>query len=406
MNVGRRLLVGVVTIGMLTLVLGCNDAAPDRHDSSSPEDEQMSRIPLDWEVAPGRHPASDSLGEISGVARDASGNIYATDRLAGMIWVIDAEGTLLLGFGGKGEGPGEFEAPTGPAVGPDGRLYVRDVYRVSVFGPDAATGLLTEHEETFPGPVYADWMSTRATRFDTTGAMLYPGSRWLEGGTAVPYVLRYDHDRVLTDTIFAPTYPTTPQLTAFVQTSPGGGRMLPGLNHVPFAPIPAWDVTPEGNVISGDALSYDLTESTPEQTTVATYRRDLPPVPIPAEERGDSLEALRSRRDSIPVSWDDVVGMPEEVRSLALPTVYPAYMAIYTGNDSRVWVRRWPVGGGDRTVFDVFDRTGRFMRTVELPRDILVEPTPYLSESVVIGVSVSPLTGESRIHRFAPDGTE
>lgn len=362
------------------------------------------RMPVGWEVAPGAHPAADSLGDVSGVAVDAGGNVYVSDFLTARIWIFGPDGGLRASMGGKGEGPGEFEAPTGPAVGPDGRLYVRDVYRVSVFGPDSVSGLLTRIEDTFEGPVYADWTSRRATRFDENGALLYPGKRWRDDGTAAPYVIRFTPAGVPTDTLWVPDHATAPQVTAWVRTGPGGGRMLRGLSHVPFAPLPAWDVTAAGTVISGDGLSYDLVETDHQGEVVARFHRALEPDDIPADERRDSVAALRARLDSVPVALDRVEGLTEEVRSLAVPERYPAYMAVYVGRDGDVWVRRWPVGGGNRTVFDVFARDGDYRHTVLLPRAIRVEPTPVLSSTGVVGVMTHPLTDESIIVRFGDPG--
>lgn len=83
-----------------------------------------------------------------------------------------------------------------------------------------------------------------------------------------------------------------------------------------------------------------------------------------------------------------------------MPDRYPAYMAVYASQDGDVWVRRWPVGGGDRTIFDVFARTGEFRHTVVLSRAILEELTPYLTADVVVGVARDPLTDESAVLRF------
>ena len=59
------------------------------------------------------------------VAVDAAGNIYATDsRKPNEVKVLAPDGSLLAVFGGEGDGPGQFLAPWGIAVGPDGTVYV------------------------------------------------------------------------------------------------------------------------------------------------------------------------------------------------------------------------------------------------------------------------------------------
>jgi hypothetical protein len=391
---------GVIVVGFGLCAIACHRGGAE---SAFQVDADTVYMDVAWEVAPGVHPSADSLGEVSGVAVDGSGNVYASDFLAFAVWVFGRDGRLRFKLGRQGEGPGEFEAPTGPAVGPDGRLYVRDVYRVSVFGLDSATGLLTEFADSYSGPVYADWRSMRATRFDTSGALLYPGKRWLEDGTSTPYVIRFTPAGVLTDTIFVPAMANSPQLTAWVRTGPGGGRMLGGLNHVPFAPLPVWDVTSAGTIISGDAVSYDLAETERDGTVVAALHRDVPIETISEGERRDSVRALRTRIDSVPVSLELVQGMPEEVRSLDVPDTYPAYMAVYVDADGAPWVRRWSIGGRDETIFDVFASSGEYRHTVVLPRAIQLEPTPFLSSRVVAGVTKDPLTGENIILRFETD---
>ncbi len=387
--------------GLVVLVIGCQASETG---SLQQEGQAVVEMSVMWEVAPGVHPQADSLGDISGVAVDGDGNVYASDRLAAVIWVFDAEGQFQFGFGGKGDGPGEFEAPSGPAVGPNGRLYVRDAYRVTVFGKDEATGLLSQFESVFEGPLYPDYLSNRTTRFGADGTLYYPGKRWDEDGTFTSFMLRYTSDGLLMDTLFIPTYANAPPLTALYRTGTRGVRTLRGLNYVPMTALPTWDITTSGTIITGDALSYRLTEFSEDGTALAVFERNIPAGLIPDEERNDSLQALRGRIDEIEVPLARVEGMPDEVSNLEIPHTYPAYMAVYSSANGEVWVRRWPIGGGDQTIFDVFASAGSFARTVRLPRAISIEPTPYLSPTSVVAVSLDPETGESIILRFTTDG--
>ena len=176
--------------------------------------------------------------------------------------------------------------------------------------------------------------------------------------------------------------------------------MLRGLNHVPFAPLPVWDVTSRGTLIMGDGQSYTLRETDNAGRQLQIYSRTVSPVRIPERERQDSIAALRARLDSVPVPIERVEGMPPEVRALRLPEVYPAYMAVHGGVDGRVWVRRWPVGGGEQSIFDVFEPDGRFRTVVVLPRAIVVEPTPVLSLGGIAAIGVDRETGANTILRF------
>jgi len=148
--------------------------------------------------------------------------------------------------------------------------------------------------------------------------------------------------------------------------------MLPGLGYVPFAPLPVWDATPAGTIISGSGRTYELIETDSVGTVLRRIRRFVPADPIDPRERADSVRALRRRLDSIPVARDRVQGLPSDVAAVRVPDHFPAYQAVFAAPDGFIWVRRWPTGDRSRTIFDVFDRTGHLVRVVVLPVVILI----------------------------------
>lgn len=363
------------------------------------------RFTLKWEITEGTSAVAESLGVLSGVAVDRSGNVYVSDRGATKVWVFDAEGKSQRAIGRKGKGPGEFDSPTGPAIGLDGRLWVRDTRQVSRFGLDAATGRLTRFEGSFTGPALADWMSDRATRFRPDGAMLFPEFGVSYRQQPPPRRGRYfvfDSSGARLDSIDVPAMEGEPISSAWVQLSASGGRMLRGLNHVPFAPIPVWDATTRGTVLVGDGREYLIRELDRDRKAVREFRRSVPPTRIPATERRDSTNALKARVDSVKDPRAQVRGVPDEVWALRLPEHYPPYAAIYGGVDGRVWVRRWVPDGERRSIFDVFESDGRFRAVVELPREVALLPTPWLSLDGIAAVGIDRETGAHTILRFLP----
>ncbi len=356
---------------------------------------------LAWEVTEGIHPTADSLGDLSGIAVDRTGNVYVSDRAAIKIWVFDSTGRSLDAIGRKGEGPGEFESPTGIAIGPDDRLYVRDVYFVSIFGAEPTTGRLSRYIDNFRGPLYGDWRSTRASRFSTTNRMYYPAYTFSDrtARTAVYHIYEFP-DGLVTDSLDVPGFTGAPAGWASYPISAGSGRILRGLNHVPFAPLPVWDVTPRGTLISGDGRTYVLRETDRAGALLREYRRDVAPLRIPEQLRSDSLAALDARLDSVPVPFSQVNGMPPEVVDRQLPETFPAYVAVYATPEGQIWVRRWTAEQGERSVFDVFEGDGTFSHVVVLPRDIAAFPTPVLSRDGVAAVGIDPETGAHMVLRF------
>lgn len=361
------------------------------------------RLPLRWEITESTHAVAESLGVLSGIAVDRNGNVYVSDRGASKIWVFDSLGRSQRGIGRKGQGPGEFQSPTGIAIGPDGRLWVRDIARVSRFTGDRATGRLTQYEAGFAGPTMADWMNDRASRFMADGGMTYPEFGVMYRQQPPPRAGRwfvYGNDGALRDSIDAPYMANMPQSTARVQVSANSGRMVRGLNHVPFAAIPVWDVTPRRTVLVGDGRTYVIRELDRAGKLVREFTRSVAPERIPAAERRDSTNALRARIDSLQWPKERVEGVPPEVWALRLPESYPPYMAVYSGLDGRIWVRRWVTNGQARSVFDVFETDGRLRAVVVLPREIALSPTPALSLDGIAALGVDRETGAFTILRF------
>ena len=64
--------------------------------------------------------------------------LHVVDTIACRVVTFDLSGRQVGSFGGRGVGPGEFNAPTHIAVGLDGRISVSDSlnFRVQVFEPD------------------------------------------------------------------------------------------------------------------------------------------------------------------------------------------------------------------------------------------------------------------------------
>ncbi|HEU4628404.1 MAG TPA: hypothetical protein VFS08_01625 [Gemmatimonadaceae bacterium] len=342
------------------------------------------------------------FGKVSGLALDDAGRLYVADFLEARLVVFGADGRPLATIGRKGRGPGEFEAPTGPALAPDGTLHVRDLSAVKRFAVDPATGIASRYEDSFAGPALANWTSLRSSAIDRSGRFYFPHRIWESArDTVAHFYLRYDTAGAFVDTVPVPYHrsPATP--TAFYWIGPGDGRMVPGLNRVPFAPEPVWTVTAGGTVVSGDARRYELVESDARGRVLRQFGRPVAPRPVVESERDDSLRALRARIDSAPVPLARLQGVPEEVRARRLPETYPAYVGVVAADDGSVWVRRWPPADGRaRTLFDVFDAERRFRAVVELPIMLAPEPAPAIRGDVVVGVVRDPATDLATVVRL------
>ena len=76
------------------------------------------------------------FSSIESVCEDAQQNVYVLDRMASKIYKFSPDGKLLLSFGSKGQGPGEFLRAKGIRIGFDEKSIVDHNAGYSYFSKD------------------------------------------------------------------------------------------------------------------------------------------------------------------------------------------------------------------------------------------------------------------------------
>jgi hypothetical protein len=349
------------------------------------------------------------FGEVRGIAVDADGRIYVADWQGGPVRAYGPDGRFLKQITAVGDGPGETRNPTGLTLA-NGRLHVRDVSRIVVLQARAAGGVADSVVATWPLAFFTNWTSGDRSRLDPSGRYYYPHYSFRIDAPPRWFYLALDAGVAGADTLFVPSYETAlGHRSASYRVSATGGRMLRGLSVAPFEPLASWDVTPAGTLISGDGAHYAIAETTLTGDTVALFSRTGTERTVAPDERADSMAALGARLDSVPVPLDRVEGMSERVRSRSLPDSVPAFLSVWSGEDGKHWIRRWPAAGrGGHSFFDVFDAHGIFLGVVVVPVTFERTPAPVFLERALYGVIRDPDTGVDRIVRaeFEPPARE
>lgn len=338
------------------------------------------------------------LGEVSGLAIDAAGRVYVTDFQDPRVVVFSSDGRKLAIIGRKGAGPGEFTAPTGPVFGADGALYVRNLEKVSRFSVDATTGIASRFDRFFEGPPMAPWRSKLASAIDSRGRFHFPLEVGLRDGITHYAYQRYSLDGKKLDSISVPVQPTARSSWASVPVAKNTGRMVKGVNVVPFHPVPVWAITASGTVLAGPGDRYEFTETDNAERPLRKLARATPSDVIPAAERAESTRALKRRIDSLPVPLAQVNGASEEVKAMRLPSNYPAYRSLTISPNGEAWVRRWsPPALRSNSLFDVFSASGAYRQTVSIPADCAVLPAPVVRGGTIACVAVDHETGAEAV---------
>lgn len=338
------------------------------------------------------------LGEVSGLAIDASGRLYVTDFQEPRVVVFGGDGKQLAIIGRKGAGPGEFTAPTGPVFGADGALYVRNMEKVARFGVDAKTGITSRFDRFFEGPAMAPWRSKLASVIDARGRFHFPLEVGLRDGITHYAYQRYALDGKKLDSLPVPVQLTARSSWASVPIAPGTGRIVKGVNVVPFHPMPAWAVTASGTILVGPGDRYEISEVDASGRVIRKFSRSVTPTAIPGGERAESTRALKRRIDSLPVPLSQVNGASDEVKAMRLPQNYPAYRSLTISASGEAWVRRWSTPS-QRSVslFDVFSAAGGYRYSVSLPADCATLPATVVRGAIIACVAIDRESGAEAV---------
>ncbi len=316
------------------------------------------------------------FGNVVGITA-SDREIYVLDPQIPAVRVYDYEGNHLRDIGQGGQGPGEFENPRAVEVAPDGRLFVKQQARITVFSDDG--GLL----ETWP--VEAELSSGRPMVLTAEGTLFFDDlmersrdiSDWKHGMRAVGP----EGARELT--IPVPELDFEPYL--IVHRVGGGGIAL----NVPFGPQVVWTLAPSGSMIAGFPEDYRFEIHRPGGGTTVV-EKTWTPVPISNDEAEWNRVRLTSRNQQTNPDW--------QWNGPPIPDNKPAYSQIVAGRGGRIWIFRI-VGTEDvvdcdpdprdsagrrarscwRQIYglDVFDEeTGRYLGDVEVPPEAPLSTLP------------------------------
>ena len=302
------------------------------------------------------------FGHVADVAVDDAGRMYVLDQQAQAVRVFRPDGRTVGTIGRPGEGPGELGRFTFSALVRGDTLLVVDwgQGRLSRFGTDGA--FLASERLPTTGAARSWWAAgPDGPLFRSLERYTDDEGRW-QGRDVL---LRYRGEGTA-DTVLAFDYP---------QSDIG----LRGAPNVPLViNTPSWTVLDDGRVAWLTLEDPRIRIHAPDGRLVRTVGSDVwtARAPTAAENRaleeklGEKLEMLGGSRDAasqIPVEH------PERL---------PAITAVQAGPDSTLWVQRMgavedvhpmavnspdPPSGWGGTTWDVLDREGRWMGSVELP---------------------------------------
>ena len=324
---------------------------PGRDQPLDADFEEIFRVGVlegeDWEM----------FAHVASVAFDASGNLYVIDGLTysqknTRVVVFDASGNFVREFGSMGEGPGEFNMPTGVVVMRDGTTVVEDL-RHRAYQLFDANGEFLRMVRMRGRIGYHDLLP------DPRGGGVFMKK---EAGASIT---------ISSSAGGAPPAPPTPPTSRPLWRVDLGGEearndtvvqgwqaprgevpdrpgLPPGEGQAPtYEPPFLMGVLPDGSVVHSDSSAYELRITPPDPGGVTrVIRRPLRPRPV-TREMEEAYNGLISNRASVENRTTGEISTYELPKRVFYPEV-SILVAISTTWEGRIWVQRRGEEAGNR----------------------------------------------------------
>ncbi|SHK48975.1 6-bladed beta-propeller [Rhodothermus profundi] len=325
---------------------------------------QLSDLPaaLDtWTLTPiatlGEETDSVVFGWIEQVVVDRRDRIWVADRDAGEIYVFTADGTWQHRWGGKGEGPGEFQGLLSLALGPGDSLYTWDwqAGRVQVFTFENGFVRAFRPDWQAPGqPGVLSQFGLRLVGVVPEGMLLQylpPLRSFEELAAPRPVLVLYAswngqvQDTLLQQEIHPP----------LVHRLSSGAIAV---SEPPFAWQPVIRADQRGFLWYGrtDSLKIERIDWQQKQRVVVVQYQ-VPRVPVTEADRDSLLQG-------------ETLALLIRETGYKLPAFKPVFTTFALGPDETIWVRLSPPHGVSEAHWLIFNAQGHLLADTYLPVDV------------------------------------
>ena len=205
---------------------------------------------------------SGDFASVNGIRTRPDGSLLVADATGGELVLLDLDLGTRTVVGGRGEGPGEYQAPSRIWALPADSTLLLDIgnNRLTVLAPDLSFGATRPMFEMDPdgGIVLLNPQAIDGAgrMYSTTGFSMNLGSPDATGGSgsdSLP-VLRTTLDDLAPDTVAR----LAPRSAApFEMRSNRGDRMVT-MQRAPYSASDSWGVAPDGSVAVARAADYRL----------------------------------------------------------------------------------------------------------------------------------------------------
>ncbi|MBN2245303.1 MAG: 6-bladed beta-propeller [Candidatus Aminicenantes bacterium] len=275
---------------------------------------------------------------------DDSGMIYALDMQSGCIKIFDGSGQLVSTFGKKGQGPGEFNMPSGIQITPENTLMIEDVTnrRLSYYS--------------FQGEHIKD-VST-ATKLAMVRVLISKQGNMFGMQMGMPANMnegKMYYEFNMLDKELNSLF--TLAKIEFSIPIPGSGNKMNIMDMT--AP---YQFDSKGNILFARNQDYEIKVFNPEGKNIRTIKKDYKPLKITQEDIDEMLERIPSNAGGINTR-----------EMFEFPDYFPPFQNFVLDEQDRIYARTYVKGKNkEEYVVDIFDSKGIFISQLVTKADFRI----------------------------------
>ena len=309
--------------------------------------------------------------QIRGLRELVDGRVLVTDRLEEKVYVLQPKTGAIQTIGRPGRGPAEYHLPTAVFATPGDSSVLIDEgnARIAIIGPDLRIS------RSFALMIPDVPMSSGPRGRDARGRYIAQIPGWFRArGPAHDTVdiVRFDATTQRVDTIAS--------VRGYTRPNDGGYRATPGFGMVPFMPQDVWTVAPDGAIAIVRSGDYHVEWIAPDGKATRGAPVPFEAIPVTTADkyaytrRFSELSSIGGKdpnggMTATPAEFRSAAAIKQMVETNVFSTVKGPFTdsAPIVAGDGSLWVERSaPDGSAPR--YDIFNRTGRRVRTAQLPR--------------------------------------
>jgi hypothetical protein len=303
--------------------------------------------------------------------------------------LYDRQGRFLRTVGGKGQGPGEFEAPVwmGRVAGDSVAVWDQKLKRLTFFGPDGTLGRVTS----------ASGAAGAAGMFPQFVGIFPDGSAALDPGPDVMAMMRGQRGlrrdsvtlyRMAKDGTDAGTLARLAGDEAYISERQGGFAW----NDRPFGSESFAALSGE-RLYVGDSGTGEIAVHSPDGRRVGAFRSPHPSWRVQASD----VERYRERKLAPITGQERRREMEAAIREAPVPEASPTFAELLADARGNVWVQAYARPAADTIPWAVMAPDGRAVGALRVPRDLkLLE----VGGDYVLGLRTDEL-GVERVEMYA-----